>query len=214
MTYNIISTGSKGNAVVINDNILIDVGVSYKSLQKVVGDLKVVLLTHIHSDHFRFNTIKKLAFEKPLLKFVCCEWLVKPLLMAGVNINNIAVVSCGKAYKVGNIAVISPIKLYHDVPNAGYRIYIGKEKLLYATDTAHLNGISAKDYDLYLIEANYEDSEIKKRIEKKLSDGEYAYEIKAMNRHLSKQQADEFIFNNAGLKSKVEYIHLHEGLEF
>ena len=52
MEYNIISTGSKGNAVVINDVILIDCGVSFRALKDVYKNIKIVLLTHIHSDHF------------------------------------------------------------------------------------------------------------------------------------------------------------------
>lgn len=214
MTYDIISTGSKGNAVVIDGTILIDAGVSYKALKKFVGGLKAVLLTHIHSDHFNESTIRRLAKEKPLLRFVCGKWLVKPLLKAGVKALNIYVVIPLKVYKIVDGFEISPIKLYHDVPNIGYRIYKGKEKLLYATDTGHLNGISAKDYDVYLIEANYEDTEIRERIREKLNKGEYAYEMGVLKRHLSKQQADEFIFNNAGLKSKTVYIHCHEGLNF
>ena len=35
--YNIIATGSKGNAVVIDQKILIDCGVSFKALSKVPG---------------------------------------------------------------------------------------------------------------------------------------------------------------------------------
>lgn len=49
MEYDVISTGSKGNAVVINREILIDTGVPFKSLESVYKDLKLVLLTHIHS---------------------------------------------------------------------------------------------------------------------------------------------------------------------
>lgn len=214
MTYEIISTGSKGNAVVIDDKLLIDAGVSYKALERFVGGLKTVLLTHIHSDHFNESTIRRLAKEKPLLRFVCGKWMVEPLLKSGVKALNIDVVMPLKVYRISNSFEISPIKLYHDVPNIGYRIYKGNEKLLYATDTGHLNGISAKNYNLYLIEANYEDAEIRERIEDKVSKGEYAYEIGVMKRHLSKQQADEFIFNNAGPKSKVVYLHCHEGLKF
>lgn len=49
MEYDIIATGSRGNAVVINNNILIDVGVPFKSLENFYKNLKIVLLTHIHS---------------------------------------------------------------------------------------------------------------------------------------------------------------------
>ncbi len=49
MEYEIISTGSQGNAVVLNKNILIDIGVSFKALKNVYRNLSLVLLTHIHS---------------------------------------------------------------------------------------------------------------------------------------------------------------------
>ena len=59
MEYNIISTGSKGNAVVINDVILIDCGVSFRALKDVYKNIKIVLLTHIHSDHLTGEQLKR-----------------------------------------------------------------------------------------------------------------------------------------------------------
>lgn len=215
MIYNIISTGSKGNAVVINENILIDCGVSYSKLKMVVGGLKLVLLTHIHSDHFQSSTVKLLAKNRPTLRFVCGSWLVEPLLSAGVAPSNIDIVDLGKIYhyKIAGVDIrISPVKLYHDVPNYGYRVYYGSEKLFYATDTARLDGITAKGYDLYLIEANYEESEIQERIREKVEKREYAYEYKVLDRHLSKQQADNFLYINMENNSKYVYLHCHEGL--
>lgn len=47
--YNIISTGSDGNATILEDFVLIDCGVPYKTLEPYVSKLKLVLLTHIHS---------------------------------------------------------------------------------------------------------------------------------------------------------------------
>ena len=82
--YNIISTGSDGNATILEDFVLIDCGVPYKALEPYVSKLKLVLLTHIHSDHFKKQTIKRLAAERPTLRFGCCRWLVPPLLAAGV----------------------------------------------------------------------------------------------------------------------------------
>ena len=49
MTYEIISSSSKGNCTVINNSIAIDMGVSFKSIREYVKDLKLVLLTHSHS---------------------------------------------------------------------------------------------------------------------------------------------------------------------
>ena len=50
--YEIIATGSDGNAVVINDIVLIDCGVPFKALKPYYKKLKLVLLTHIPADHF------------------------------------------------------------------------------------------------------------------------------------------------------------------
>jgi glyoxylase-like metal-dependent hydrolase (beta-lactamase superfamily II) len=69
MNYNIISTGSQGNAVVVNNHILIDCGVTFKTLKGVYKDLQIVLLTHIHTDHFKPKTLKRLAQERPTLRF-------------------------------------------------------------------------------------------------------------------------------------------------
>jgi len=48
MNIEVVQTGSKGNAVLV-DNILIDCGVSFKKLSPYVRRLKLVLLTHVHS---------------------------------------------------------------------------------------------------------------------------------------------------------------------
>ena len=42
LTHNIISTGSEGNAVVINDVVLLDCGVRFKALSSVYKNLKLV----------------------------------------------------------------------------------------------------------------------------------------------------------------------------
>ena len=49
MNFEVVATGSKGNAVIINDEILIDCGVAFKKIEPYVKKLKLVLLTHVHS---------------------------------------------------------------------------------------------------------------------------------------------------------------------
>ena len=73
MEYKIISTGSKGNAVVVDGRILIDCGVPFRRLESVYRDLDAVLLTHIHSDHFQPKTLARLAAERPSLRFFACR---------------------------------------------------------------------------------------------------------------------------------------------
>lgn len=96
--YNIIATGSKGNAVVIEHEILIDCGVPFKALAAEWKTLKLVLLTHIHCDHFQPSTLRLLASNRPTLRFACCDWLCKPLVDAGVPISQIDVLTPGTMF--------------------------------------------------------------------------------------------------------------------
>lgn len=208
MNYNIISTGSQGNAIVLNNIILLDCGVPFRELKEVYKNLRLVLLTHVHGDHFNRKTIRKLAAERPTLRFACCYWLVSELLQCGVSIHNIDSLAYGCWYDYKAFQV-SPVKLYHDVDNAGWRVLVDGEKAIYMTDTVTLEGITAKDYDLYLIEANYITEELEERIKAKEASGEYVYEYRVRNVHLSKEKADEWLLENIGEKSEAIYVHQH-----
>ena len=138
MNYNIISTGSKGNAVVLNSCLLIDCGVNYKQLSPYVSGLQLVLLTHIHGDHFYPSTIKKLAKMRPTLRFGCCDWLLKDLISCGVQKWRIDVFTPELLNTYSEDLKITAVELTHNVPNCGYKIFIGGEKIFYATDTNNL----------------------------------------------------------------------------
>jgi len=209
MNYNIISTGSQGNAIVLNNIILLDCGVPFRDLKGVYKDLKIVLLTHIHGDHFNKTTIRKLAAERPTLRFACCSWLVSALLQCGVSIHNIDSLEIGRIYDYSTFKV-SPVKLYHDVDNAGWRVFQNAEKAIYMTDTVTLEGITAKNYDLYLIEANYITEELEERIRSKEAAGEYVYEYRVRKVHLSKEECDKWLLENIGENSEYVYIHQHK----
>lgn len=212
MTYDVISTGSKGNAVVINGRVLIDIGVPFKMLRDVKKDLAVVLLTHIHGDHFNPRTVRALSKERPTLRWGCCEWMVGPLLEAGVDERRIDVMEPGVWYNHPSLWLsVSPVSLTHDVPNCGYHICMGEERLFYATDTGTLDGIQAKDYDLYLIEANHTREELEARLKAKQEAGEYAYEVKAAENHLSLEQAQNWIYENIGPRGQYAFLHQHSG---
>ena len=209
MEYVIISTGSKGNAVILNGEILIDCGVPYKSIKPYVKDLKLVLLTHIHCDHFKPETIRRLASDRPTLRFGCGKWLTQSLVACGVQKWCVDVYPPNIRNRYTKDFEIAMIPLIHNVQNCGYKLYINGEKIFYATDCNSLDGIEAKDYDLYMVEANYEDSEIQERIAEKEANGEYVYEYQVLHNHLSKQKADDFIIRNQGTNSRFVYLHGH-----
>lgn len=214
MTYNIIATGSNGNAVILDGRILIDCGVPYKMLRPYAKDLRLVLLTHEHSDHFKAGTVRALHRERPALRWGCCRWMVRHLVDAGVDRRVIDVYEPnGMFYWYGDFHNFGacPVKLVHNVPNCGYKIFFGREgyKLFYATDTGTLDGIEVKGYDLYLIEANHTQAEIEERIRAKAAAGEFIYETAAEQNHLSREQALEWLAQNMGKNSKYVFLHQH-----
>lgn len=208
MNCKIISTGSKGNAVLIEDKILIDCGVPYFKIKDC--KITLILLTHVHGDHFNKSSIKKYAYNHPNCRFACGEWLVSELVSCGVSKSKIDVCEPPGGYCYGDY-IINPVELFHDVPNFGWKIMLPDGKrVFYATDTANLTGVTAKDYDLYLIEANYTDDDLNARIAEKQALGEFIYESRVINTHLSQEQADCFICENAGVNSEYIYLHQHE----
>ena len=204
MNFNILNSGSDGNGLIIEDIILIDCGISFKKLEDYYKKIKIVLLTHKHQDHFNKTTIKKLAYERPTLRFACCEWLVDELVKCGVEKKKIDVLKIGKNYNY-NAFIVEPIKLYHDVPQCGYKLKIGTNRLIYATDTSKIDHIEAKNYDYYFIEGNYENEE---ELHNRAVD-EY-YEKRVKETHLSKVQATEWLMKNMGESSKYIFMHEHK----
>lgn len=206
--HNILSTGSKGNAIIYFNSILVDVGISFSRIEPYLKDIQIVLLTHQHSDHFKLNVIKRIQEERHSIRFGCGEFLADKLQ----GIRNLDIYESGKMYDYG-VFKISPIILYHDVPNFGYRIFKDGKKLIHATDTYTLEGISARDYDIYALECNYDEERVYDIIREKEDRGEYAHQKGSINSHLSKQQAQKFILSNTS-RQDIQFLMLHQSSEF
>ena len=181
MTFDVLATGSAGNAVVLNGSILIDCGVSCKALEEVKRDLKLVLLTHAHGDHFKPRTVRALHRERPALRWGCCDWMVGPLLEAGVDKRVIDVLTPGQEVVYQDLCYLTPEALTHDVPNCGY-----------------------------LIEANHTRTELEERVAAKHAAGEYAYEVRAAANHLSQEQALDWLYQQMGPNSQYVFLHQHQ----
>lgn len=204
MRYSIINSGSDGNCTIVNDIIAIDCGISYKKLIPYIKNLKLVFISHIHQDHFNKRTVRLLAKNRPTLRFAVGSYLVNDLVKIGVRKQNIDVIEPKQLYDY-EIFKISPVKLYHDVENMGLRVFMNNEKLIYATDTYTLEGIKALEYDVYLIEGNYENEE-------ELHQRAYNdyYESRVKRTHLSKEYATNWLLENMGLNSVHQFMHKHK----
>jgi phosphoribosyl 1,2-cyclic phosphodiesterase len=203
MIYQVIASGSEGNAVFYHGEILVDCGVPFTSLKSHLYKIKIILLSHEHSDHLNLNTLTRIALERPTLRIGAGPFLAEKLK----NFRNVDIYEIGKLYDYGSFQ-ISPVKLYHDCENYGFRIFKGDHKIIHCTDTAHMKGITAKGYDLYALEHSYDEDTISEIIAEKERKGVFSYEKGAVNSHLSEQQARQFIFENAG--AKYEVLRLHE----
>lgn len=99
MKYNIINSGSDGNCIVLNDEILLDCGVSFKKLEPYYKQIKLVCISHEHTDHLLPSTIKRLAFERPTIRFCVGEFLVDKLLSCGVRKESIDIIKLNARMK-------------------------------------------------------------------------------------------------------------------
>lgn len=220
MNYEIIATGSSGNAVLINGNILVDIGVSYKALEPYANQIRVVCITHRHSDHFKPSTIKRLHELHPAIRWICSADVAKELvaivdpLMIDIVFPLANPFGTGLTYfglaKNARSATISAFPVRHNVPNIGFKIKLGDERVFYCTDCGDLEGIEAKDFDLYLIEANYKTADIINRAAAKLESGAYTYEMEVIKNHLSEEQATSWLVENVGARSVYQFLHQHK----
>lgn len=204
--YSILASGSSGNCIIINDIIALDMGIPFKLLGEYTKTIKLVFISHQHSDHFNPATIKRLHDLRPTVRFCVGDFLYQKLIDIGINKKNIDVIKHNKIYDY-RILKIMPFMLIHDVFNYGLRLFMGGEKLLYAVDTNKLDHITAAEFDLYLIEANYDEEKLENNIKSDIEKGIYSYGMRVRDTHLSIQKASEWIMENAGANSKYEFIH-------
>lgn len=217
MNFEILETGSSGNATLIEGRILIDCGIAYSRIEPYAPELQIVLLTHRHSDHFTKSTVRRLARQRPTLRWAGGDWMIGPLLEAGVDRRNIDALDMDSWYTYampeGPVKVCA-FETQHDVQNCGWRIRRGpNDALFYATDLGSLDGIKAEGYTHYLLEANYRDAELQERMEEKLEAGAFAYESRAAAVHLSWEQATEWLQENMAPWSVWIPMHGHQERE-
>lgn len=133
------------------------------------------------------------------------------LIMEKVSPRRIDVILDNKWMNYESLGVkVKQQSTLHDVPNCCWHIDVGGEKAFYATDMATLEGITAKEYGLYLIEANRSESDIDEAIDRKLRNNEFSYEIRAKRTHFLQEQAEAFLADNMGENSSYLFLHRHQ----
>lgn len=49
MHYEILKTGSKGNCIIIENILALDMGVSYARVKNYLKNIKLIFISHVHS---------------------------------------------------------------------------------------------------------------------------------------------------------------------
>lgn len=206
MEYNIISTGSKGNAVIIGP-VLVDCGVSFKSVKDHLYDVKVLLITHIHSDHVKESTLKNIILMFPHIKIfgnyeVCQKFNEYP----------IQVVNAEYPFLAADLT-FTPFQCEHDVLTYGYVWEYEGKQIIYATDTSHLDNAPDLKFDYFFIESNHDEKKVEQlmdqRNQKKFKYNAYA----GAKRHMSTQTAKGFFYMNRR-STEAKLIELHQSSRF
>ena len=212
MKYEIIGSSSKGNCIIVEDVLMLDCGVSYKSIKDKLKNIKLIFISHSHSDHLNKKTINQIAYNYPTIKFLTgSKEVVKELSLLKINYKNIYIPNWGKIFDLG-IFKIKLEYLYHDVSNFGLKWEYKGKKGLYVVDTNRIDHIDAKNYDLYLIESNYKEDILQKHIDdvSRETMGDLVYLTRVPETHLSYEKANDFLINNMGENSQFEYLHQSE----
>lgn len=154
MHFNIIASGSKGNATVVvykSTSILIDMGVSFERLKEGLKELNLsvenlsgAIFTHNHADH-----VSGIRFLSPSIMYG-----LKGTLPPLANVVELSV-----PFRIGDFEII-PFKTSHDAINpCAYFIKAGEETMVYMTDTGYFvedNLSLIKNPTYLIIESNHD----------------------------------------------------------
>ncbi|WP_145424554.1 MBL fold metallo-hydrolase [Staphylococcus haemolyticus] len=200
MYYEIISTGSKGNSVIIND-VMVDCGIAFKKLKEYLYDVKYLLLTHIHSDHIKPTTLKRIKKEFPHIK-VIGNYEIAQLY----DVDHI--INAGFPMDIDNYT-FEAFECVHDVVTYGYTWSFNDNEIIYATDTNSLENAPERKYDYLFLESNYDVEKLELARGKRSKYGYDPY-ISGL-RHLSTKDCKTFYYlNRRDKESKLIELHMSE----
>lgn len=208
--YIVIETG-EFNSYLVFGKVLIDIGVPYNKIKEYEDDIEVVLLTHQHTDHINYGTLKRLMRNRPGVVVAGGEWM-EPLL-AEKGITNYFIISVGDMVRIKDYYVM-PERAVHNVPNVGYHLTDGETVVFHMTDTGSYDGIYAKNADIVAIEYNYIASMVDEIIAKEIRERGFSHRLAAKDNHSSFESADEFVAKRTKGKGNIRLVKLHTSSVF
>jgi Cft2 family RNA processing exonuclease len=202
--YEIISTGSKGNCVVIND-VMVDCGVPFKKIKDYLYEVNVLLLTHIHSDHIKETTLKNIVTMFPHIDIYGNYEVAQYFSEYPIK-----VVNAGVPIMAQNRIVFEAFECLHDVVCYGYVWEDNDDRVIYATDTSDLRNAPEQTYDYFFIESNHDERKLMQLADSR----SFGYNVIAgAKRHMSTQTAKTFYYMHRKDKDS-KFVELHMSSRF
>ena len=206
LNYKIIATGSKGNCVII-ENIMIDIGVAFKSIENELKNIKYILITHIHSDHLNSTTFKNIKKKFPHIRIYGNYEVANRVGRENIT----KMMGDSTCISLSDKLEIQSFKGFHDVEVLGFVIVMGNKNIIYATDTYSLEEAPKLEYDYLFLESNYDENIVNKLMNKR---SKYGYDVfESAKRHLSTQQSKAFYYMHRRDKQS-KWIELHQSGRF
>lgn len=203
LNYKIISSGSKGNCVIIED-MMFDVGVTFKSIKDELYNVKYLFITHTHTDHINFKTIEKIRKNFPRVQIIA-NWHVATKITVDHIVGDETMLTLKNRE-------IQSFLCPHDVVCHGFAVYLKDKNFIYATDTTSLENAPKIKYDYMFIESNHDENKIEQvRNNSKQLFGYDAW--KGAMRHLSTQKSKAFYYMHRKNKES-KWIELHKSERF
>lgn len=210
MNVRILATGSSGNSTVIDDTIVVDLGLTIKSYNSYnLEDVEAVIITHPHNDHMRLPLVRYLLNKGKLKMFLPASVISAIVEENKIDVNSliasgqIIIMESQKTFQVGDISITPYPQKHHDIVNYALVMEKGDKRLLYATDLDTIEpsdiGVGLLDlgvFDVILLEGNYDEVYLREYIEymvslvpsesspNLLTDGELESWVRANYRHL------------------------------
>ena len=180
---------------------MVDCGIAFQRLKEYLYDVDYLIITHIHTDHLRKSTYKKIRKMFPNIKVIGNYEVAQT-----VEVDYIA----NAGYSVKDLPFnLIPFECIHDVVTYGYIWTIEDKRIIYATDTHDLSLAPVDEpFDYLFIESNHDEKKIK------MAKATKGYDPKvSAQRHMSTQKAKEFYYVNRKDKDS-ELIELHKSERF
>ena len=202
MKIDILYSGSKGNLIKLDngkESLILDAGVPIKKINKdlnyKLNDISACLVTHEHKDHC-------LAVPDLISRGVHVYAIKEVFKSLNIASPFAHVIEPKKAFKIGSYKIVS-FNVEHDVPNVGFLISDGENKILYATDCFKIinrfKGLThiliELNYDLDTLNANLESGKLNRMVYQRIT-----------NSHMELFQTQEFLKHNICAKTKEIYL--------